>query len=48
MRPLTGIFLPGSRLFARAEIHPTFFKLYQGRNEAKMIMQAKIFSAMGV
>lgn len=48
MRPLTGIFLPGSRLFARAEIHPTFFKLYQGWNEAKMIMQAKMFSAMGV
>ena len=28
--------------------HPTFFKLYQGWNEAKMIMQAKMFSAMGV
>ena len=24
------------------------FKLYQGWNEAKMIMQAKMFSAMGV
>ena len=48
VRPLTGIFLPGSRLFARAEIHPTFFKLYQGWNEAKMIMQAKMFTAMGV
>ena len=32
----------------RAGIHPTFFKLYQGWNEAKMIMQAKMFSAMGV
>jgi hypothetical protein len=45
---LTGIFCPDARLFARAEIHPTFFKLYQGWNEAKMIMQAKVFSAMGV
>jgi hypothetical protein len=25
-----------------------FFKLYQGWNEAKMIMPAKMFSAMGV
>ena len=48
MRPLTGIFLPGFETFARAEIHPTFFKLYQGWNEAKMIMQAKMFTAMGV
>ena len=49
VRPLTGIFLPGFETFySRRNSHPTFFKLYQGLNEAKMIMQAKMFSALGV
>jgi hypothetical protein len=49
VRPLRGIFLPGFETFySRRNSHPTFFKLYQGWNEAKMIMQAKMFSAMGV
>jgi hypothetical protein len=48
VRALTGIFLPGFETFySRRNSHP-FFKLYQGWNEAKMIMQAKMFSAMGV
>ena len=44
-----GIFLPGLRDFLLApKFTPFFFKQYQGWNEAKMIMQAKVFSAMGV
>jgi len=38
-----------AEVFARAEIHLTFFQaVYQGWNEAKMIVPAKMFSAMGV
>ena len=48
VRPLTGIFLPGFETFCSRRNSPDFFKLYQGWNEAKMIMQAKMFSAMGV
>ena len=46
---IDGYFLPGFETFySRRNSHPTFFKLYQGWNEAKMIMQAKMLSAMGV
>ena len=48
VRPLTGIFLPGFETFCSRRNSPDFFKLYQGWNEAKMIMQAKMFTAMGV